>query len=134
MPNLTLTQQNYEALIALAQRSTVQPDGSIDQTKAQELQGYLREIEKANGITRYSLWIRWQDPSTPLPPGWKANFPKTWPPNLQFFLQLISRPLCKNDVLTVVNARTPKAVNIMVTSDLVALVGWTQLDVYFPNG
>ena len=47
MPTFNLTQQQYESLIALAQRSTVQPDGSIDQAKAQELQSYLREIEEA---------------------------------------------------------------------------------------
>ena len=134
MATFNLTQEQYTALIALAQRSTWLPDGSVNVAKAQELQNYLKEIEEANGITRYSLWIRWQDPTAPLPPGWKSNFPKTWPPNLQFFLQLISRPLCKNDVLTVVNARTPKAVNIMVTLDPAALVGWTQLNVYFPNG
>jgi hypothetical protein len=130
--NLTLAQQQYEALIALAQRSTIQPDGSVNVAKAQELQNYLSEIERANNITRYSLWIRWQDPTAPLPPGWKSNFPKTWPPNLQFFLQLLTRPLCKADVMTVVDTRTPTATNIMVTPDPAALYGWTQLDTYFP--
>lgn len=132
MPTLNLTQQQYEALIALAQRSTWCADGSVNEAKAQELQNYLCEIEKANGITRYSLWIRWQDPTAPLPPGWKSNFPKTWPPNLQYFLQLLTRPLAKADVLAVVDARTPTATNIMVTPDPAALYGWTQLDTYFP--
>jgi hypothetical protein len=132
MPTFHLTQQQYTALIALAQRSTIQPDGSVNEAASQELQNYLREIEEANGITRYSLWIRWQDPTAPLPPGWKSNFPKTWPPNLQFFLQLLTRPLTKADVLAVVDARTPTATNIMVTPDPAALYGWTQLGVYFP--
>lgn len=132
MTTFNLTQQNYEALIALAQRSTVCPDGSIDQAKAQELQQYLEEIESENGIVRSSLWIRWQDPAAPLPPGWKSNFPQTWPPNLQFFLQLVSRKITKADVLLVVSKNTPNAVNIMVTPDPAALVGWTQLAVYFP--
>ena len=132
MATFTLTQQQYESIIALAQRSTYCPDGSVDQARAQELDSYLREIEEANSIVRSSLWIRWQDPTAPLPPGWKSNFPATWPANLQFFLQLISRKIAKTDVLAVVSQRTANAINIMVTPDPAALVGWTQIDVYFP--
>ena len=132
MTTFNLTQEQYTAIIALAQRSTIQPDGSVNEAKAQELQNYLKEIEEANGIVRHSLWIRWQDPTAPLPPGWKSNFPKTWPPNLQYFLQLLSRALTKADVMAVVDQRAPTATNIMVTPDPAALYGWTQLDVYFP--
>lgn len=129
MPNFTLTQEEYEALIALAQKSTVNPDGSVNQQQAVVLNNYLKQIEQENGITRSSLWIRWQDPTAPLPPG--TNFPKTWPPTLQYFLQLVSRPIAQSDVLTVVSQRTSNAQNIMVTTDPAALVGWTKLADYF---
>lgn len=125
----TLSTEQYEALISLAQRSTVNPDGSVNQQQAVVLQNFLNSIEAANNITRSSLWIRWQDPTAPLPPG--VNFPVSWPPTLQFFLQFISRPIARADVQAVVNQRTVNAMNIMVTPDPAALVGWSTLDGYF---
>lgn len=125
---LTLTIEQYEALIALARRG--RHHGGADLARVSELDAFLRTIEKANNITRYSLWVRWQDPVAPLPPG--TDFPKTWPPQLSYFLELLTRPICKQDVLDVVSQRTPKAVNIMVTPDPAATLGWTLIDDYFP--
>lgn len=129
--SINLTLEQYEALIALARKSAVNADGSIDQQASNVLDSFLRQIELANGITRSSLWIRWQDPNAPLPPG--IRFPETWPPNLQFFLQLITRPIAQSDVMQVVNAATANPQNIMVTPDPAGLVGWTQLAAYFVN-
>lgn len=126
---ITLSQEQYEALIALAQRGTVDPDGSMNQERAVGLDTFLRDIERSNNITRYSLWVRWQDPTAPLPPG--VRFPKTWPPELQYFLQFITRPIAKKDVLKVVGDRTKNAVNVMVTRDPAALLGWTKLEDHF---
>jgi hypothetical protein len=125
----TLSVEQYEALISLAQRGTVGPDGCVNQAQAVVLQAALQDIETSNGITRYSLWIQWQDPTAPLPPG--TNFPTSWPPSLRYFLQFISRPICQQDVLDVVSQRTPNAVNIMVTPDPAALLGWTPIAGYF---
>jgi hypothetical protein len=132
MANLTLTQESYEALIALARRGTRRHDGSIDQNAAVNLDSFLRSIEKANGITRYVLWVQWQDPTAPLPP--RTNFPDTWPPNLRYFLEFITRPIALVDVMTVVAQRTPNATNILVTPDPAALLGWTPVANFFPNG
>lgn len=129
--SITLTLEQYEALTALAKRSTVQADGSIDQQQIIVLDNFLKEIERDNDIVRSSLFIRWQDPTSPLPAG--VRFPTTWPPSMQYFLQLLSRPIAKADVMTVVAARTPNATNIMVTPDPAGLVGWTQLNAYFTN-
>jgi hypothetical protein len=129
MANFTLDQESYEALIALAQRGTYKPDGTIDQQQAMVLDTFLQSIEKANGITRYSLWVRWMDPTAPLPPG--VNFPKVWPVSLQYLLQFISRPVSKTDVLALVAQKTPNAMTVMVTPDPAALLGWTALDAFF---
>jgi hypothetical protein len=129
--SISLTLEQYEALIALARKSAVNADGSVDQQQTLVIDGFLKQIEQDNGITRYSLFIRWQDPNAPLPAG--VRFPGTWPPTLQFFLQLLSRPIAKSDVLTVVQAKTPNAQNIMVTPDVAGLVGWSKLDDYFVN-
>jgi hypothetical protein len=127
--NITLTQEQYESLLAFAQRGTRLHDGRINQQQALVLDAALQDIEKSNGITRYSLCIRWQNPTAPLPPG--TNFPKTWPENLQYFLQFISRPITKADVLAIVAQKTSNAINIMVTPDPAGLLGWTKVDLFF---
>jgi hypothetical protein len=129
MATFTLTQEQYEALIAFAQRGTRGLDGRMNQEMAFALNAFLQQIEQANGITRSSLWIQWQDPAQPLLPG--TNFPKTWPPEMRYFLQFVSRPICQADVLQVVSQRAPKAVNILVTPDPAALLGWTPVAEYF---
>lgn len=129
MADLTLTQEQYEALLSLAQQGTYDADGAINQDRALVLDAALMAIEKANGLTRHSLWIQWQDPVAPLPPG--VRFPETWPPELRYFLQFISRPISRGDVLSLVKSKTPKAVNILVTPDPAALVGWTPVNDYF---
>jgi hypothetical protein len=127
--DITLSQEQYEALIALAQRSTVDPDGSMNQERSLVLQRFLVDVEKTNKIVRHSLWVRWQDPTAPLPPG--VRFPTTWPPELQYYIQFITRPVAKSDVLAVVAARTANALNVMVTPDPAALLGWTKVNDYF---
>lgn len=129
MPTFSLSQEQYEALLALAQRGTLNPDGTVNQQQAIVLDAFLVDIEKANGITRYSLWVRWQDPNAPLPPG--TNFPSVWPPYLQTFIQFISRPISKTDVMDFVKQKAPKAVNIMVTPDPAGLLGWSKVEEYF---
>jgi hypothetical protein len=129
MATFTLSQEEYEALIALARRGTFDSRGCVDQLKALQLDSFLKQIEKENNIKRYALWIQWQDPTAPLPPG--ADFPETWPPNLRYYLEFISRPIAQSDVLAVVNARTPNAQNIMVTPDPAALLGWTPIANFF---
>lgn len=129
MATFTLSQEEYEALIALARRGTRGRDGRIDQNAAVQLESFLKQIEEENGITRYALWIQWQDPTAPLPPG--TNFPETWPPNLRYYLEFISRPIAESDVLAVVNPRTPNAQNIMVTPDPAGLLGWTPIANFF---
>jgi hypothetical protein len=129
MATFTLTQEEYEALIALARRGTWDRDPIRQQQRAVQLDSFLRQIEKENGITRYGLYIQWQDPTAPLPPG--TNFPETWPPNLRYYLEFISRPIMQADVMAVVNARTPNAQNILVTPDPAALLGWTPIAQFF---
>ncbi len=127
--DITISQEQYEALIALAQAGTTAQDGSTNQERALVLDKFLRDIEQANNIKRYSLWVRWQDPNAPLPPG--VRFPTTWPPELQYFIQFLSRPVAKSDVDELIQSKTPNAVNVMVTKDPAATVGWTKLEDYF---
>ena len=126
---ISLSQEDYEALVALAQRGVREPDGSINQQEAVVLDTFLQNVERLNGIKRYSLWVQWTDPTAPLPPG--IRFPETWPPHLRQRIQFISRSISKTDVLNLVNQRTPNALDILVTPDPAALLGWTDVRTYF---
>ena len=124
-----MSQEDYEALISFAQKGVRGSDAAAQQGQAVALDGLLKSIEKENGIVRYSLWVQWQDPNQPLPPN--TRFPYTWPPEMRSFIQFLSRPIAKSDVLALVAQRAPNAVNILVTPDPGALLGWTDVDQYF---
>jgi hypothetical protein len=123
MAIFTLTQEQYEALAALARAAADTPD------KLRSVDAFLKSIEKSNGITRYALWIQWQEMNQPLPPN--TNFPSVWPPQQRFFLENLTRPISKDDVQRVVAANAAKPINVLVTQDPGATVGWIPLDLYF---
>jgi|SRR5580658_3194508 hypothetical protein len=129
MPTFTLQQDQYEALIELARRGTFDAKGQVIPDSARALNTWLQLIEKQNGITRSSLWIQWQEVDSPVPP--TASFPRTWPPELRYFLQLVTRPILRSDVNDVITARARNPVNILVTPDPGAELGWVTLDQYF---
>lgn len=120
---LSLNQQDYEALIALSRKGATTPNG------ARRLDTFLRSIEKANGVTRYGLWVQWQEQDQPLPP--TARFPEKWPPEMRFLIELISRPIARVDVEAVLKQKARKPTNVLVTKDPGALVGWSSLDQFF---
>jgi len=104
-------------------------DRLINQSKAFVLDAALKDIERSNNITRYSLWCQWNNPNQPLPPG--VRFPKTWPLDLRERIEFLSRPISKEDVLGLVAQRCPNAINILVTKDPGATLGWTEIDSFF---
>lgn len=120
---LQLDQQGYEALIALARKGASTPD------EARRLDTFLVSLEKNNGINRYGLWVQWQEQDQPLPP--TTRFPEVWPPNMRFFLELISRPIARVDVDAVLKQQARKPTNVLVTKDPGAIVGWTAVDQFF---
>jgi hypothetical protein len=120
---LQLAQQDYEALIALARKGAATPD------EKRRLDTYLISLEQSNGITRYGLWVQWQEQDQPVPP--KARFPETWPPNMRYYLELISRPIARCDVDAVIKQQARNPINVLVTKDPGAVVGWTQVDQFF---
>lgn len=128
---LTISIQQYEALIALARAGTVQ-DGQVNAEKAVQLDEFLKSIEKANGITRSGLWVRWTEMDQPLPP--TTRFPASWPPSQQYYIELVTRLVARADVDQVLQAHARRPLDVMVTKDPGALVGWTQLDSFFVTG
>lgn len=127
-----LSQQEYEALIALARESTKDADGNVLSEKALRLDEFLKLIEKKNGVTRDGLWVQWQEMNQPLPPA--TDFPDKWPPEMRYYIELVTRRVARVDVEAVLTARASKPHNVLVTRDPGARVGWTTLDSYFVGG
>lgn len=123
---MEITFEDYEAFIFLARK------GATTDTAVLALENFLKDIEKRNGITRYFLWIRWQEAGAPIPAGSTRNFPTTWPPTQQFKLEQVSRPIARTDVEQVVSKRATKAIGVLVTRDPNGQVGWSELDGFFP--
>jgi hypothetical protein len=122
MSTFTLTQEQYEALIAYAQAGAEGDSVAV-------LDAFLRTIEKANNVTRSLVWIQWQEQDQPLPP--TTNFPAVWPPQLRYRLELLSRPVCKADVEEVLRLHARKPVTVLLTKDPGATLGWTKLEDFF---
>ncbi|WP_394831787.1 hypothetical protein LVJ94_35250 [Pendulispora rubella] len=118
-----LTNEQYEGLVALARKSATTPDALRD------IDAFLRRIEASNDIQRHQLWIQWQEADWPIPP--TVEFPQTWPPQMRFSLELVSRPIARIDVEEVLKKAARKPLNVLVTTDPGAVVGWTPIELYF---
>lgn len=123
MANITITQQEYQALISFAKK------GASTTEEARNLDAFLRSIEKNNGITRYSLWVQWQEAGVQVPI--TVTFPTSWPPDKRHYIELLTRPIAKADVTAVLSKKAVQPMNVMVTPDPAAIVGWTLIDDFF---
>lgn len=121
MANVTLTEEEYRAFVALSR------DGK-DAQKILEIEAFAKSIEERNGIKRYFVLVQWQEAGQPLPVG--AVFPSSWPPQLRAPIEL-SRPIAKSDVELLLQQRAIKPVTILVTRDPAGVVGWTGIDQFF---
>lgn len=121
--DFTLTQEQYETLVALARK------GSTTEDQARDTDAFIRTIEAKNGITRYYLLVQWQEIDSPLPP--RTRFPSVWPPELRGSIEFLSRPVAKSDVLSLLKERARQPTNVLVTTDPGGVLGWTKLDEFF---
>ena len=125
----TLTLEEYEALVALARKGTVDAGGHPVPSSSRNLDEFLQQIEKENDVTRDAVWVQWQELDAPLPP--KTDFPITWPPSMRWYIELITRKVAKADVTRVLASRAKNPTSILVTRDPAGIVGWTPVDQFF---
>lgn len=130
--DIKLSEEQYSALVTLASAGTKDSAGNPIVDKVTTLDSFLRKIETANGITRYSLWVQWQEMDVPLP--LSTRFPEVWPPSSRYYLELITRPIAKADVDQVLSTNARKPTNVLVTRDPAATYGWTDVATYFAKG
>jgi hypothetical protein len=121
----TLTQEQYEALVALARKGALAEGVEPPRT----LEIFLKEIEKKHGITRSFVLVQWQELGQPLPIG--TFFPTTWPPQLRQSIELVSRPVAKSDVEAMLAQRARKPFEVLCSRDPSGVLGWTPIDQFF---
>ncbi len=124
---ITIDLQEYESLVALARVGT-----KSDPEKARQLDAFLRILEKKNNIIRDVLWVQWSEMDQPLPP--TTRFPTTWPPSQRHYIELVTRRVSRADVEDVLEHHARKPVDVLVTKDPGATLGWTSLDQFFLTG
>jgi hypothetical protein len=124
--NVTLTLAQYTSLVALAREGAKAKNN--DQVALEE---FLVSIEEVNSITRYLLWVQWQEKDQPLPP--RTSFPTNWPPELRKLIQKINSPVSLQDVKNILSQYATNPTSVMVTSDPNAMLGWSLLAQYFPE-
>jgi len=122
MKTVTLTLEQYEALSRLA-RNGATPD------RVREIDAFLVDVEKANGVSRSFLWVQWQEAGQALPP--TAKFPEVWPPELRMNIERVDRAISRADIEKALSSRARRPVKVMVTVDPGAELGWTPIDDFF---
>lgn len=123
--NITLNQEQYEALIALARKGLPASDAQAKR----RLDEWLGLIEKQNGIKRDVVTVLWQEMDTPLRSG--TFFPDKWPPELKYTVELISRPVARADIDKVLEAHAKNPTSILCTRDPEGVLGLTPIDAFF---
>lgn len=120
---VTLTLEQYQAFVSLARKGATTPD------ELRAVNHFIKDVERANGITRSALWVQWQEAGEPVPP--TARFPMEWPKKYRALIERLDRPVARVDVETILEQRAIKPVTVMVTPDSGATLGWTLLDDFF---
>lgn len=121
--DVTLTQEQFATLVTLARRNILSAED------LRRLDSFLATIYKKNNIQHYLLWVRWQNAGELLPV--TVNWPREWPPKLEYCLESFERPISKKDVQDMLDRQGKEAINISVTTDPAKLVGWSNFDDYF---
>lgn len=113
---ISMTRAQYEALVAAATKG--------DSETAEPL---AAQIDAANGIRRYILWIRWQNVGGVVPT--LIELGRGWPQDQSYKL-VLERAIERLDVDEVLRNSATNPVSVMVTPDPDGEVGWTFLGDY----
>lgn len=123
MSNVSLTTDEYAALVSLARQGASTPDAQ------RAISLFLKPVEERNGIVRSGVWVQWQEARKRLAAD--HAFPGTWPPTLRKYIEVLGRPVNRLDVQAVLDQEATQPVTVLVTKDPGATLGWTEIDVFF---
>jgi hypothetical protein len=125
MPDITLSQQEYEDLVTLAKRTLNTPE-------LRAFESSMAVIERRNGIEVSILALRWTEAGSPNPPHY--TFPQSWPPEQEAVMRKVGGPITREEVEAELEARAKVPVTVLVSPDPGAELGWTTLDDFFKAG
>lgn len=91
----------------------------------------VAKINQRNELNFCTLWVQWTERGQPLPI--EASFPMRWPAEWRYRLDLFNRTPTRRDVVEILSRQASRPVDVLVTYDPAALVGWSRLDVLFPE-
>jgi len=117
---ISLTDQQWKAVAANLRLSE-----SVFQGKHLEIEQLITDIERANGIVTYVMWVRWRDANSPHPRS--DDNPQDWPPTLSAQITK-TVPITRTTVEEFVAQRTRNPAGIWVTQDPAGLVGWKKVE------
>lgn len=126
---IILTRQEYATLAFFARRGTRLTDSIVDPLSSTALEKFLKSIDRANNVKRYTLYIRWKELNSAIPP--TNRFPQQWPPTLSTEITKVDEPVTEKDVQDKLNNLAQNPSMVMVTIDPALLSGWTLLEDYF---
>jgi len=89
----------------------------------------VEKIERANGVTRYFLFVRWRDRNSPFVT--QDSDTSDWPPQYTHELLRYTSPWTEDEVMASITQVTPHPFDIQVTEDRSGTVGWTDIASYY---
>lgn len=116
---ISMTQNQYDTLLAVAFGTE-----TLDHAALLALR---KDIDTANGITRYFLYILWQDLGQS--PIRKIEIGLPWPAGQKFALEMF-RPITLDDVTAVLADNAIEPVSVLLTRDREGIVGLIPLESY----
>ena len=85
-------------------------------------------VDSSNSISRYYLYVRWQDVGGTRPTRIELGNGTSWPSNQTYLIEM-TRPITSQDVDEVLT-QAVNPVDVHVTPDAQGRVGWTLLEDY----
>lgn len=117
---ISITESQYSRLLAFA------GDGALQVGEETEYLALRAAIDKASGITRYTLLVRYQ--AVPTAPAVVGRF-EAYPAGATARIEQL-RPVTRQDVDTVLENKETLPSLVLVTPDPQGIVGWCLLDDY----
>lgn len=115
---ISMTSDQYEALLDYANGRRTDSDA---------LRLLQQQIDDANGVRRYFLYLRWMERGGSAPS--RIEIGRGWPPTQEYKIRL-DRPIVRSDVDAVLTEQARAPVYPTVTDDEAGNVGWTELDLW----
>lgn len=116
---ISLTESQWESIVV-----------AILTGESEGLSTILAAVDKASGLTRRYLWIKWLDLTAPK--RIDGLLVQDWPPTETAGVFISYSAFTKDFVEDYVSNQTSRSAYTLCTDDKNGEVGWKELDIFFP--